>query len=172
VLTVPSASNLTRAVTRLGLLLATSCTGGLQGNHFHKREADYRLGVLGAEWRPVRAGGMDVVFHRPGHGSIGAHATCRDYEDVPASVLLGHLLFGTTERVYVLEEVAAVDGRGAHHAIVDAELDGVPVRLEVYVLTRAPCVFDLSYVSGREARGRGEFLRFVRSFHVEAVHDG
>ena len=39
----------------------------------------------------------------------------------------------------------------------------------MYVLTRAGCVFDLSYVSDRSAPARERSQRFVRGFHVEDV---
>jgi hypothetical protein len=81
-------------------------------------------------------------------------------------------LFGTTNRNYLLDEEVTLDGRGALHAVTEAELDGVPVRLENYLLVRSGCLFDLSYVSDLSALGSNEFSRFVRGFHIESVaHD-
>ncbi|HEY6880173.1 MAG TPA: hypothetical protein VI299_19245 [Polyangiales bacterium] len=155
----------------LAMLLA-GCGASLQGQHFHKPEVDYRIGQLSDAWRRQHVRDMDLAFHSAGAGTIGVHATCERYEDVPASALLGHLLFGTTQRTYLDDEEVTLDGRGARHARIDAELDGVPVRLEIYLLVHAPCVFDLSYVSDRSARGRAEFLRFVSEFEVQAVRGG
>ncbi len=171
----PARSPGTTETTRLGLLallVLAGCTPRLHGQLFHKREVDYRIGHLDEGWQPRRMRGMDLLFHKAGQGSIGVHATCRGYEDVPAAALLGHLLFGTTQRSYLLDEDVTLDGRGARHTKLDAELDGVPVRLDIYVLTRSACVFDLSYVSDRKARGHDDFVRFVREFRVEAVNDG
>jgi hypothetical protein len=130
---------------------------------------DYRVGRLGAPWERVRMADNDLSFHREGAGSISVTATCEGYDDVPAEALLNHLLFGTTNRTYVLDEDVTLDGRGARHALVDAELDGVPVRIEVYVVVRGGCVFDLSYVSGRDAHVRAEFSRFVAGFQIARV---
>jgi hypothetical protein len=132
----------------------------------------YRVGRLGPGWQRVHVEGNDLAFYRPGHGSNAVNATCKGYEDVPQAALLNHLLFGTTQRAYLLDEEVTLDGRGARHALFDAELDGIPVRAEIYLLTRAGCVFDLSYVSDRQARGRHEFTRFVHAFQIQAVGHG
>lgn len=129
----------------------------------------YRVGALDAGFRRVKLDGNDLAFYRPRAGSIAVNALCKDYDDVPSEALLNHLLFGTTQRAYLLDEEVTLDGRAARHALIDAELDGVPLRLEVYVLTRANCVFDLSYVSDRQALARAQFAQFVRGFRIVDV---
>jgi hypothetical protein len=142
------------------------------GTTFHKRDVNYRIGRLSPEWQRVRMEGNDLAFYRSGYGTMIATARCEGYEDVPPHVLLNQLLFGTTDRAYLTDEEVTLDGRGALHAITEAELDGVPVRLETYLLVRSGCVFDLDYVSDLSAPGIDEFTRFVRDFHVESVtHD-
>ncbi len=152
------------------LVLAAGCaTTHFDGARFEKREVAYRVGTLGPEWSRVKVKGADLAFSASHKGSIGVHASCKNYDDVPQEALLNHLLFGTTHRNYVVDEEVTLDGRGARHAVVDAELDGVPVRLDLYVLTRSGCVFDLSYISAQSAPAQEEFARFVREFRVEAV---
>jgi hypothetical protein len=162
----------TTAVCLLSIWLGLGCGPRFDGSLLHKPEVDYRVPRLEAGWQQVRLKGNDLAFYRPSFGSIAVNATCKDYEDVPQAALLGHLLFGTTHREYLLEEEVPLDGRSARHALIDGELDGVPVRLEIYLLTRAGCVFDLSYVSDRAARGRDQYTRFVHGFRVEWVHGG
>lgn len=160
--------------------LVSACGASFDGQRFHKRGVDYRVGKLGPTWSLVKVEGNDLAFHHTSGGSIGVSATCGDYDDVPAEALLNHLLFGSTQRTYLVDEVVTLDGRGARHAVVTAELDGVPVRLELYVLTRSGCVFDLSYIvvpqSSEPADARDgtreqddDFAQFVRAFHVESI---
>lgn len=152
------------------VLLLPACGGPrFDGSTLHKRHVDYRVGPLDPGFRRVEVEGNDLAFHKPGAGTIAVHASCRDYDDVPQPVLLKHLLFGLSHRTYLVQEEVVIDGRGAQHAVVDAELDGVPVRLELYLLTRANCVFDLSYISDRTARAQADFTRFVQGFHILAV---
>ena len=148
--------------------LAAACGGAsFEGGRFSKEGTTYHVGSLAPSWERLHANQGDLAFYRENHGTISVNATCKDYDDVPAEVLVNHLLFGTTHRRYVLEEEVTLDGRGARHAVVECELDGVPVRLEMYLLTRNGCVFDLDYVSGRNAPAQHEFAVFVRSFHIE-----
>ncbi len=150
-------------------LVAAGCAAQFDGRSFRKREVSYRIGQLDPGFRRVQVEGNDLAFYKPGAGSIAVNALCKDYEDVPHEALLNHLLFGTTHRTFLSDEEVTLDGRAARHALVDAELDGVPVRLEIYLLTRARCVFDLSYISDRSAPARESFARFVRAFHVQDV---
>jgi hypothetical protein len=158
------------------VLLALSCAAcasvRFDGSLLQKPQVAYRVGRLEPGWQRVHVEDNDLAFYRPGHGSIAVNATCKGYEDVPQAALVNHLLFGTTRREYVLDEEVTLDGRGARHTVVEAELDGVPMRTEIYLLTRAGCVFDLSYVSDRQARARAEFARFVRAFRIQAVDHG
>jgi hypothetical protein len=163
-----------RLAPRLGLVVCAFSLGcgsrsAFDGTNFHKSGVDYRVGRLGADWRRVQIKGNDLAFHRAAQGAVSVNATCREYEDVPPQVLLNQLLFGTTDRKYLVDEEVTIDGRGARHAVVEAELDGVPVRLEMYVLARSGCVFDLSYVSDRSAPAARAFAEFVEAFHVESV---
>ena len=158
-----------RVILLLGPLLLAACAAHFDGVLLRKREVSYRIGPLEPDFQRVRVEGNDLAFYKPGAGSIGVNASCRDYEDVPQPALVNHLLFGTTRRTFLTDEEVTLDGRGARHVVLEAELDGVPVRLELYVLTRARCVFDLSYVSDRSATARTQFTAFVRGFHVEEV---
>jgi hypothetical protein len=119
----------------------------------------------------VFADGNDLAFHRPGMGTIAINSTCTEYDDVPLSALVNHLLFDTTQRQVVIEETVTLVGRGARHLLVNLELDGVPLQLELYVLRKDGCVFDLSHVSARRASpaARDTFLAFVQRFDVLKV---
>lgn len=158
-----------RALCLLGLLALGACAAHFDGSVLRKRDVAYRIGTLDAGFQRVHIEDNDLAFYKPGAGSIAVNASCRDHEDVPPSALVNHLLFGTTRRAFLTDEEVTLDGRGARHVVVDAELDGVPVRLDIYVLTRAHCVFDLSYVSGRSAPAQAEFAAFVRGFRIEQV---
>ncbi|MFT3924140.1 MAG: hypothetical protein QM778_16515 [Myxococcales bacterium] len=142
------------------------------GTHVRKEQVDYQVGSLPAGWRRVHVKGNDLAFHRSASGTISVNARCKGYDDVPPQVLLNQLLFGTTDRRYLLDEEVTLDGRGALHAVTEAELDGVPVRLENYLLLRSGCLFDLGYISNLSAPAADDFHYFVERFHVEAVrHD-
>jgi hypothetical protein len=155
------------------LLVTTGATWACAGASFANGIYDdgivrYRVGPRGPHWKRVEVEDNDLAFHDPAVGTVSVNSTCEDYEDVPQAALMNHLLMGTTERRFRIEETVTVDGRGARHVIADVELDGVPVTLEVFLLNRDGCVYDIVYTAAREVheRERGAFLAFVNGFQV------
>jgi len=131
----------------------------------------YRVGDPGPGWQRVEVMDNDraLAFHNDQLGAtVSINATCEEYEDVPDEALLNHLLFGMRERVFRVDETITLDGRGALHAVVDVELDGVPVTLEVYLVRKDGCVYDLTLIASRQEfePARGALARLTARFHV------
>lgn len=162
------------AIVLFGAALAASACGGatFANGIYDDGMVRYRVGPRGSNWSRVEVDDNDLAFYDPALGTISVNSTCEGYEDVPQSALVNHLLMGTTERQFRTEETVTVDGRGARHAIVDLELDGVPLTLDVFLVNRDGCVYDLVYIAARDAylRGRGAFEAFVRGFAVLETH--
>jgi hypothetical protein len=155
------------------MLAALGCGGAtFEGNVYQNDHARYRIGPLGPGWDRMDVGSNDLAFHQEDMGTISVNSTCTEYEDVPVSALVNHLLFDTTKRKFVVEEDVTLDGRGARHVIVHAELDGVPLEIELFVMKKDGCVFDLGHVRSRSAppAARADFLRLVQHFAVLEVH--
>lgn len=131
----------------------------------------YHVGDLGPEWRVVHQQGSAVGFFNDDVGAvIEANATCRDDADAaPLGALTRQLLIGYTERQIESQEKVALDNREALHTRLTAKLDGVPMQLDLYVLKRNGCIFDLSYAAppATAARGQADFARFVDGFADE-----
>jgi hypothetical protein len=158
-----------RSCTLLSLALcACGASASFRDNVYDDGIVRYRIGQLGPSWNRIEVADNDLAFHDRDSGTISVNSTCTEYEDVPNVALLNQLLFGTAQRVYRLDETVTLDGRGAQHAIVDAELDGVPVSLTIYLLRKDGCVYDLTQVCSRAAceRGRPLFDAFAHSFAV------
>src|SRR2546423_7807917 len=128
----------------------------------------YRIPALGERWRLVHQQGASVGFFSDAVGGvIEANATCRDDADAaPLGALTRQLLIGYTERHVETQTTVALDQREALHTVVEAKLDGVPVTLDLYVMKRNGCIFDLSYAAPPDAfaRGADDFQRFVGGF--------
>jgi hypothetical protein len=128
----------------------------------------YRVGPLADEFQEIAVSDNDLAWHHPRFGTISVNSTCKQYEDVPARALVNQLLMGTTERVYRVEETVTLDGRAAQHLLADVEMDGVPVTIDIYLVVKDGCVYDLTHVAAREAAesARPLFQRFVSAFAV------
>ncbi|MDH5671466.1 MAG: hypothetical protein OEZ06_04905 [Myxococcales bacterium] len=158
---------------RVGLLwlcgFAVGCAGSSwNGSIYDDGVVRYRVGERASGFERVEVEDNDLAFHDRRLGTISVNSTCSEYEDVPPQALLNHLLFGMEERNFRLEEEVTLDGRGAAHAIVDVSLDGVPISLEIYMLRKDGCVYDLTLTSARSrfAEARRAFATFVRGFSV------
>jgi hypothetical protein len=161
-------------VALLAMVLAASACGGAtyKDGVYENDYARYRVGRLGPGWQRIEVGSNDLAFQHDERGTISVNSTCTEYEDVPASALVNHLLFDTTNRRFLTEEVVTLDGRGAHHVVVHAELDGVPLEIELYVVKKDGCVFDLGHIRSPAVpqAARAEFAAFVRRFAVLRVN--
>jgi hypothetical protein len=128
----------------------------------------YRVGNLDGKWRLVRQEGTNIGFYSDDIGGvISANAACRDdAEAAPLTSLTRQLLIGYTDRKVEKQERVALDAREALHTRVGARLDGVPMTLDLYVLNRDGCIFDLSYAAPPDSFARGEraFTGFVAGF--------
>ena len=128
----------------------------------------YRMGALPAGWRLVHQESAAIGFYSADVGGvIEANASCRDdAEATPLEALTRLLLIGYTDRNFRAQEKVPLDEREALRTQVDAKLDGVPMSLELLVMKRNGCIFDLSYAAppGQFARGSDDFAAFVHGF--------
>ena len=156
-----------------GILLAlTACSGSdvqVQGNTVSSSDLAYPFGPTGSSWRSIQIEGNDAAwFDGDTRGTVHVDHTCERSQDTPLAALVNHLLIGFTDREVVSEETVPFDQREARHVVVRARLDGVPRTIELYVMKKDGCVYDLGYVAppDRYESGRGAFDAFVRGFHV------
>lgn len=156
-------------------MAAVGCAHSLPKGHFDAA-ADrvcaghvcYSMGALPPGWRVVHQESAAIGFYNPDVGGvIEANASCRDdAEATPLEALTRLLLIGYTDRDIKAQEKVPLDQREALRTQVDAKLDGVPMSLELLVMKRNGCIFDLSYAAppDRFTRGAGAFEQFVHGF--------
>jgi hypothetical protein len=161
---------LTRAIP---CLLAGLCFAGCRGASFDGRifRGDgfafqipqqprhyHQLDHSGEEllWRDARSGGRVLLAGRCG----------TDRDDVPLAALTQHLFLQFTERKARSQDVVPFDQREAMHTIMDAKLDGVPLRYDAWVLKKDDCIYDLLYFNDpqRFDAGLSDFRRIVAGF--------
>ncbi len=149
-------------------LTACATTGLSNDGIYREDKTSFRLTAPPASaWEPVKVDGTDLAWNsREKLGVIAVNAECEKNPDAPLNVLMNHLLMGFTMREPVLEESVTLAERDAFHTIYNAELDGVPIRFEAWVVKRDGCLYDLQYIAGPDAfpRGRPAFQGVVRGF--------
>jgi hypothetical protein len=153
------------------LLLAASLAGcgtrgTLSGSLYRDGPLAFRIGALPAEWRRVQVGDGQLAFHHDDGGTILAHATCEARDDVSLDVLTNHLLFGVEEAREISRAPLSLDGRRALRTRIDGAVDGVPIALDLVVLKKDSCTYDLQLASSPDVfvRRQPDFERFFAGF--------
>jgi hypothetical protein len=131
----------------LTVLLAGCPSGTFAGGVFRNARTAYRLGPLPGQWHRINLPGGNVAFRHESGGSILANSLCRKSRDVSLDVLTNQTLFGFEERRERSRAHVTLDGRAALRTRVSGTLDGVPVELELLVLRKDGCIYDLQLVA-------------------------
>ncbi len=149
--------------------VSVACAGRLVGDVYHDDGVAFRVGALPAAWQRQNVAAGALSYHHKDGGTISAHGSCERAEDVPLDVLTNHLLIGVESRFERSRRTLTLDGRAALRTRIDAELDGVPVALDLVVVKKDGCVYDLAMVASRAAFAarRPDFDHFVVAFAVE-----
>jgi hypothetical protein len=154
---------------------ATGCggargRGSFDGTVYRDVPVAFQIGAVPAEWRRVDVSDASLAFRDNTHdASILVNARCLSADDrTPLVALTNHLLIGATERKYLSQEVEPFDGREALHTKLEAKWDGVPMALDVFVMSKDGCVYDFVYLGSPSgfASGAPVFERFVRGFRT------
>jgi hypothetical protein len=134
-------------------------------------EVNYRIGEVPPDWRRVELpDGPDLAWEIGSTGVlVHVYHACGRSMDSPLPALVQQLLIGFTDREILEEENIPFDGREARRALVRARLDGRTVMVELFVLKKDGCVFDLSCTGSpdRLPAARAAFRAFVDGFHSE-----
>ena len=158
----------------LGLLAglaACAGTGSLRGSDYQRGAVHYRVGTLPAEWRRIHVRGADLVFRHQQGGTLMVSAQCPSSEDAPLEVLVNHLLFDIEHQKEHSRALLTVDGRAALRIQLDGELDGVRIALDLVVLKKDGCAYDLQLATSPQklAARQPDFEAFLRGFSTASA---
>lgn len=146
------ASTMSRPVPTLSLVLAlaiSACasSGTFRNGVFEGPHVVYRVDAPAGGWEFVSFSGNDLAWGRPSGEVIAVNSECEDHGDPSLAVLTNHLLIGFEDRVVRERETLRISDRGALRTRLTASLDGVPVEMELTVLKKDGCVYDLTYLA-------------------------
>jgi hypothetical protein len=156
-----------RTSIAVAALLAGGCASAAPS---HRADADaevaHRVGALPRAWvRSKTAGGELAYTHAQGGTIYTDHFCLGELRDLSLNVLTNQLLFDV-KVIHRTQRLITVAGREALRTRVSGELDGVPIELDVVVLKKDGCTYDLVLVSGPNIFPQREldFEAFVRGF--------
>lgn len=169
-----------RSLVLVGLALLGLCSacGGWRGHGdtYYKRweagkidhEATYSFGMPGDGWLPLDQKGAQVAWYNKDlDAAILLEAQCESHGDSTLEQFTDHLRIDFRAWEIKSQEIVQLIGRDAAHTIVLASIDGgVQTQLELYVLKKNGCLFDLEYIAPPASfeGGRAAFARVVAGF--------
>lgn len=153
--------------------LGAGCSVRRIDNGVYRSPKGYRVVIPGATWAIVESSEADLELrHRAVPAGIVANAECRrGLGQVPAPVLLRHLLVGLRDRTPIEHGDVVMDGHPATRVVLEAApaADAERLRIEAWTMSDGRCVYDLLYAAppARFAEVYAAFERFVGSFELE-----
>ena len=159
------------ATPLLGALLPGCATGSFVDWVYRDAQTAYRVGPLPEAWHRLTLAGGDVAFRHDSGGSVLAEGLCGSAKDTPLDVLTNQALFGIEAKQERSRVPITLDGRAALDTHLVGTLDGVPIELELVVLKKDGCTYDLQLAAGPDtfAARTGDFHSFVAGFHELSV---
>ncbi|MDC0719582.1 hypothetical protein [Nannocystis bainbridge] len=172
----PSSSPQVLLGVALVSIVATGCSGWVgYGNTYYKRretsvahEATYSFGNPGSAWRPLSQKGTQVAWYNDGLDAvIVLDSQCEMHGDSSLEQFTDHLRIDFREWEVLSQDKVSLVQRDAVHTVVIASIDGVvKTQMEIYVVKKDGCLFDLEYLAPPRSfeSGRGDFAKVVKDF--------
>lgn len=126
------------------------------------------MSPLEAPWARVSLSGNDLAWAGPAGAVVAVNGLCTGHGDPSLKVLTDHLLMGFDAREILGREELMLAGRAALRTRAAARLDGIPMEMELTVLKKDGCVYDLSYSAPPSSfeTGLGAYRAVVESFEA------
>lgn len=127
------------------LIGGSACFGShWQAGRFDDGQVHYQMHEPGEGWQRLRLDAANAAWRNARQrASILVNSHCNGVEDAPLRVLSRHLLMGMENTEILQESEHTIAGRAALETSARGTLDGVPRQLQLLVLKKDGCVYDL-----------------------------
>lgn len=133
-----------------------------------REEAAFRVGLPGEGWKVHREQDSQVAWYHPDRKAIiQVHSQCQEHGDSDLESFTDHLRIDSTDWQVLQQRYIRVVDREALRSTVMAAFDGAPpVKLELIVVKKNGCVFDLDYLAAPANfdGGLGDYEKVVAGF--------
>ena len=157
--------------------LAAACAGShgtYSDGHFVSDRAKYTFAPPAEGWVEVTLPTANAAWHNPAlAASLMVNSHCEGVSDSPLEGLTSDLLMGMTEREILSQERVPASKREALQTVATGKLDGVPRKLELFVMKKDGCVYDIVLDASPEhfESARTAFAKVRDGFNVDARPD-
>jgi hypothetical protein len=125
-------------------MFAACNTPQVNDGKFSDSKVEYKLGEPGKGWHEMRLEQANGAWHDDAlDASILVNSHCAGVADSPLEGLTSDLMMGMTDRNIESQKTIPFSGRDAMETVATAKLDGVERKLEMFVLKKDGCVYDI-----------------------------
>lgn len=152
-------------------ILTVSACGSAhwRSGRYDNGQVHYEIGEPGAGWERLKLADANAAWRNSAHrASLLVNSHCVGVEDASLRVLSRHLWMGMEEAEVLAEREQTIAGRAALETSVRGTLDGVPRQLQLLVLKKDGCVYDLVLEGHPDAFARSlpDFERLRDSWRI------
>lgn len=137
------------------------------GRIYRSGAVAFSIPPVPSDWSPLEVHDASLAYRDDAHGAtIMVNARCRSADArTPLVALTNQLLIGATERSIRDQTIEPFDGREAMHTTLAAKWDGVPMNLDVFVLSKDGCTYDFARAAAKR-EGEDVYEAWVRGFRT------
>ena len=152
-------------LTAAFVLPACALLGG--SDEVVEKSTNYKFQEPPAPFKRYEGSAADRAWQSEKTGNtIAIHSMCQKYDDVKLDLLADNILAGVDNLNILQREKLKFDGREAERILADGKTDGIPVSVDILVLKKNNCTYDLVY-AGRKSNFQREssyFADFIKRF--------
>jgi hypothetical protein len=128
-----------------------------------------KLEVPPTPWREVHISSADRVWQSTETGNtIAINSMCQRYSDLSLKKLQENILAGVENLKIRTEAKTMFKGREAERVVVDGTTDGIPIVVDLLILKKNGCTYDLAYIARDKTfdQERKIFEKFLTGFNA------
>lgn len=138
---------------------------------FIRHDRWYYIGMLPDGWRDLKTGARAASWYNPERrAAISTDVLCENsMGDKPLESIAGDIAASIDDRRVTGTRDFMLDGRGALRESVVGTVDGVPMNMEIVVLKKNNCSFNMAAIVPPEELSAvmPDFETFVGGFHYD-----
>lgn len=132
-----------------------------------KKSENYKIGKLPKHWEAIQDTQADASFSSlRSAATIYINSLCERYNNASLDILSQNLLRGVDDVEIEVEEFVTLSNRKAKHTVATGSLDGVQVKMNIYVLRKDYCLYDFTYTArpGNYEKDVKDFENLLHTF--------
>ncbi len=148
---------------------ATACVSVNLKSAGPQKSREYQFQIPEKPFEKIKNQQTDQAWQNPRTGNtIAVLSECSDDKDPTLESLADETVHALTDHKILKTEGFNFQNRAALRTLVEGEMDGVPVQMDVVVLKKNSCAYTLTYMGRSQGiqKDRVSFEKFLKGFEI------